>query len=265
MVGVATGWAIANERPALVNLHTTAGLGNAVGALATARVNRAPLVVLVGQQDRRHLALEPFLTGRLEGLAGDYPVWVNQPATAQDVPGADRPRLPRGGHRAWPGRRDRPDGRLGSADDRHRSRGRPGAGPPAGGRRRRPRWRRSPHCSTPRGRRCSSSARVPTPPAPARRWSTLVGATRRPVRQEAFGARAGFPQDHPNYAGPAPGRPRAAAGRARRPRRGPGRRRAGVPAVPLRAGPLRRGRGDRSSRSARTRRRCTAAPPTSPC
>ena len=32
------------------------GLGNAVGALATARVNRAPLVVLVGQQDRRHLA-----------------------------------------------------------------------------------------------------------------------------------------------------------------------------------------------------------------
>ena len=32
-------------------LHATAGLGNAVSALATARVNRAPLVV-VGQQDR---------------------------------------------------------------------------------------------------------------------------------------------------------------------------------------------------------------------
>src|SRR3954453_14556447 len=40
VVGIATGWAIANDRPALVNLHTTAGLGNAVGALATARVNR---------------------------------------------------------------------------------------------------------------------------------------------------------------------------------------------------------------------------------
>ena len=105
VVGVATGWAIANDRPALVNLHTTAGLGNAVGALATARVNRAPLVVLVGQQDRRHLALEPFLTGRLEGLAGDYPVWVNQPVTAQDVPGADRPGVPRGGHRPRPGDR----------------------------------------------------------------------------------------------------------------------------------------------------------------
>jgi len=88
VVGIATGWAIANDRPALVNLHTTAGLGNAVGALATARVNRAPLVVLVGQQDRRHLALEPFLTGRLEGLAGDYPVGGNQPVPARDVPGA---------------------------------------------------------------------------------------------------------------------------------------------------------------------------------
>src|SRR5205823_5229169 len=55
VVGMATGWAIGRDEPALVVLHTTAGLGNAVGALATARVNRAPLVVLVGQQDRRHL------------------------------------------------------------------------------------------------------------------------------------------------------------------------------------------------------------------
>ncbi|WP_275419290.1 thiamine pyrophosphate-binding protein, partial [Acrocarpospora phusangensis] len=68
VVGMATGWAIAHDAPALVLLHTTAGLGNAVGALATARVNRAPLVVVVGQQDRRHLALEPFLAGRLDGL-----------------------------------------------------------------------------------------------------------------------------------------------------------------------------------------------------
>ncbi|HET8872767.1 MAG TPA: thiamine pyrophosphate-binding protein, partial [Gaiellaceae bacterium] len=88
VVGLATGWAIGRSEPAFVLLHTTAGLGNAVGALATARVNRAPLVVLVGQQDRRHLAHEPFLAGRLQGLAGEYPVWVDQPVRAQDVPGA---------------------------------------------------------------------------------------------------------------------------------------------------------------------------------
>jgi len=70
VVGIATGWATARDAPALVNLHTTAGLGNAVGALATARANRVPLVVLVGQQDRRHLAAVPFLAGELDGLAG---------------------------------------------------------------------------------------------------------------------------------------------------------------------------------------------------
>ena len=88
VVGMATGWAIGRGEPALAILHTTAGLGNAVGALATARVNRAPLVVLVGQQDRRHLRIEPFLAGKLQGLAGEYPVWVDQPVRPQDVPGA---------------------------------------------------------------------------------------------------------------------------------------------------------------------------------
>src|SRR5215216_4616061 len=100
VVGLATGYAIARGEPALAVLHTTAGLGNAVGALATARVNRAPLVVVVGQQDRRHLAFEPFLTGRLEGLAGDYPVRAEQPARAQDVPGA----VARAWHEARTGR-----------------------------------------------------------------------------------------------------------------------------------------------------------------
>ena len=69
VVGMATGWAIGRNEPALVVLHTLAGVGNAVGALATARLNRAPLVVVVGQQDRRHLAFEPFTSGRLAGLA----------------------------------------------------------------------------------------------------------------------------------------------------------------------------------------------------
>src|SRR5829696_6401289 len=88
VVGLATGLAIAHNEPALAILHTTAGLGNAVAAIATARTNRAPLVVIVGQQDRRHLAQEPFLAGKLAGLAGEYPLHTAQPARAQDVPGA---------------------------------------------------------------------------------------------------------------------------------------------------------------------------------
>lgn len=100
VVGMATGYALKSGRPTLVLLHTTAGYGNAVSALATARANRAPLVVIVGQQDRRHLAHEPFLAGRLDGLAGEYPVWQHTPARAQDVPGA----IARAWHEARNGR-----------------------------------------------------------------------------------------------------------------------------------------------------------------
>lgn len=88
VVGAATGYALARDEPALVLLHTVAGLGNAVAALATARMNRASLVVVVGQQDRRHLMTAPFLAGSLDGLAGSYPVWTAQPMRAQDVPSA---------------------------------------------------------------------------------------------------------------------------------------------------------------------------------
>jgi benzoylformate decarboxylase len=100
VVGMATGWAIGRGEPALAILHTTPGLGNAVSALATARVNRVPLVVVVGQQDRRHLATEPFLAGKLLGLAGEYPVWVDQPVRAQAVPDA----IARAHHEAITGR-----------------------------------------------------------------------------------------------------------------------------------------------------------------
>src|SRR5919201_1724409 len=51
-------------------------------------VRDAPLVVFRGQQDRRHLVFEPFLAGKLEGLAGAYPISAEQPVRAQELPGA---------------------------------------------------------------------------------------------------------------------------------------------------------------------------------
>src|SRR3954452_422177 len=91
VVGMATGAAIGSGRPAFALLHTTAGLGHAVSAIAPARGKRAPVVIVVGQQARRHLALEPFLAGRLEGLAGEYPGWVTRRPRGQDVPGPASP------------------------------------------------------------------------------------------------------------------------------------------------------------------------------
>src|SRR3954454_14004640 len=53
VVGVATGYATATVRPALGNLHTTAGKSNAVGVLVTARTPRAQLVLIFAGQGRR--------------------------------------------------------------------------------------------------------------------------------------------------------------------------------------------------------------------
>jgi benzoylformate decarboxylase len=201
VVGMATGYALGRGRPAFVNLHTTPGLGNAVAALSTARVNRAPLVVLVGQQHRRHLALEPFLTGRLEGLAGDYPVWVNQPVQAHDVPGA----LARAAHEAetWRG----PAIVIVPQDDWSVPFD-PDAAEPAAAR----------HVVRSSGvdrgaveelAGLLSEAGSPGIVAGAgtgdpRGWSALRALAEHlscPVWQESFGGRAGFPQDHPLFAG----------------------------------------------------------------
>lgn len=89
VVAVATGYALASGTPQFVNLHTAPGLGNAINAIANARDLHAPLVVVVGQQDRKQLAISPFLAGRaLERVAGEYPVWSALPLRPQDVPGA---------------------------------------------------------------------------------------------------------------------------------------------------------------------------------
>ena len=52
VVGMADGHAQVTGRPALVNLHTAPGLGNAVGALFNAQANHSPVVVTVGNQTR---------------------------------------------------------------------------------------------------------------------------------------------------------------------------------------------------------------------
>jgi benzoylformate decarboxylase len=211
VVGMATGYAIGRSEPAIALLHTTAGLGNAVGALATARVNRAPLVVLVGQQDRRHLAHEPFLAGRLHGLAGEYPVWVDQPVRPQDLPGS----ISRAYHEAMHGRG--PALVIAPMDD--------WAAPAedAGNRAAAGVVRRAvsvdPEAVEALARMLEEARRpalvVGSSADDAVTWAALVEiaeALGAPVWQESFGFRAGFPHDHPQFAGHLPAdRPRLRA------------------------------------------------------
>jgi benzoylformate decarboxylase len=85
-LGMADGFAQGTGQAAFVNLHTGPGLGNAMGAMVTAWHNRTPLVVTAGQQDRRHIALEPLLTGDLLDLAKPYVKRSHEPYRAEDVP-----------------------------------------------------------------------------------------------------------------------------------------------------------------------------------
>jgi benzoylformate decarboxylase len=87
-VAMADGYAQATGRPALVNLHSACGVGNAMGAVVNAFHNRAPLVITAGNQDRRHLELEPYLFARSTALMEPYVKFSHEPARAQDVPAA---------------------------------------------------------------------------------------------------------------------------------------------------------------------------------
>ena len=86
---MADGYAQATGNPTHVNLHTAPGVGNAVGAICTARANKAPLVITAGQQVRPQVTHEALLTNRDAIIVPQpYVKWSHEPPRAQDVPGA---------------------------------------------------------------------------------------------------------------------------------------------------------------------------------
>jgi benzoylformate decarboxylase len=89
VVAMADGFAQATRRPALVNLHTGAGLGNGMGSVLTAFQNKTPLILTTGQQTREMVLLEPWLTNvDATMLPRPWVKWAYEPARAQDVPAA---------------------------------------------------------------------------------------------------------------------------------------------------------------------------------
>ena len=256
----------AAECPRSSLLHTTPGLGNAVSALATSRVNRAPLVVVVGQQDRRHLAHEPFLAGKLAGLAGEYPVWVDQPVRPQDVPGA----IDRAWHEAQTRRGPAlvivpMDDWLAPARTSRRATPRPTAS--CRGRGRRPGRGRGARRSCSRG----ASRRRSSPGAGADDPDDVGGARRARRAPRAPGLAGAVRRAGRLPAGPSAlrgrplRRPRQAPRGARRARRRPRRRRPRLPPVRLRRGPVRRGGDDGRGRHRGSGRGAAQPRASSPC
>ena len=63
VMAMADGFAMASRTLAVVNLHISCGLGNAMGMLYNAHREGTPLLVTAGQQDRRLAWEEPILGG----------------------------------------------------------------------------------------------------------------------------------------------------------------------------------------------------------
>lgn len=89
VVGIADGLSQGLRKPVIVNVHTGAGIGNAMGCILTAYQNKTPLIVTAGQQTRAMLLLEPLLTNINATLMPQpWVKWSYEPARAQDVPAA---------------------------------------------------------------------------------------------------------------------------------------------------------------------------------
>ena len=89
VIGMADGYAQATRNAGFVNLHSAAGVGNALGNIYTAHRNQTPLVITAGQQARSILPLQAFLYAeRAAEFPRPYVKFSVEPARAEDVPAA---------------------------------------------------------------------------------------------------------------------------------------------------------------------------------
>lgn len=88
-VGAADGYAQATRKPALVNVHTSAGLCNAMSNILSAYMNKTPLIITAGNQTREMLLSEPWLSNiEPQNLPRPWVKWSYEPVRAEDVPAA---------------------------------------------------------------------------------------------------------------------------------------------------------------------------------
>ncbi|MBR1164515.1 benzoylformate decarboxylase [Bradyrhizobium elkanii] len=89
VVGMADGYALATRNAGFVNLHSAAGVGNALGNIYNAYRNQTPLVITAGQQARSIMPLQAFLYAeRASEFPRPYVKFAVEPARAEDVPAA---------------------------------------------------------------------------------------------------------------------------------------------------------------------------------
>jgi len=86
VMSMADGYAMASGTLAVVNLHISCGLGNAMGMLYNAYREGTPLLVTAGQQDRRLKMEEPILWGDMVSVARPWTKWAVEVDQVTDLP-----------------------------------------------------------------------------------------------------------------------------------------------------------------------------------
>src|ERR1700730_4114346 len=86
VMAMADGYAQASGKLAVVNLHVTPGLGNAMGMLYDAQKAGAPILVTAGQHEQSFSATEPILCADLPPIARPLVKWSSEVHRLADLP-----------------------------------------------------------------------------------------------------------------------------------------------------------------------------------
>ena len=86
VMAMADGYAQASGKLAVVNLHVTPGLGNAMGMLYDAQKAASPILVTAGQHDQDFNRTEPILYAELTPIARPLVKWADEVHRLQDLP-----------------------------------------------------------------------------------------------------------------------------------------------------------------------------------
>src|SRR5713101_6367538 len=86
IMAMADGYAQASGKLAVVNLHVTPGLGNAMGMLYDAQKAGSPILVTAGQHEQSFTATEPILWADLPTIARPLVKWSSEVHSLADLP-----------------------------------------------------------------------------------------------------------------------------------------------------------------------------------
>ena len=86
VMSMADGYAQASGKLAVVNLHITPGLGNAMGMLYNAQKAGSPILVTAGQHEQSFTATEPILWADLPTIARPLVKWSSEVHRLADLP-----------------------------------------------------------------------------------------------------------------------------------------------------------------------------------